>query len=218
MVAALPMDISQFTPAVRGIESAAPAPAEEAADRELVELARGGDLRAYDELVQRYQQRIYSLIYHMTSNHEDAGDLSQDVFVKAWQALKSFKGDSSFYTWIYRIAVNRTINHLKTRRQRTTHVSLNDLDVQAEHDQELVELASHRTPRRDVALRELQERLNEAMMKLSEEHRTVVTLYDVQGLSHDEIARIVGCNPGTVRSRLFYARQQLQAWLSDLQR
>lgn len=210
MVAALPMDL----PA----EHAVPAqvPAVDQADRELVRRAQSGDKVAYDDLVQRYQERIYATIYHMTSNHEDASDLAQDVFVRAWTALRSFKGDSSFYTWIYRIAVNRTINFLKQRRNRSTHLSLNDLEVGTENDPEMVELVSHRTPRRDAALSELQQRLNSALQKLSEEHRTVVTLHDVQGLAHEEIAQILKCNPGTVRSRLFYARQQLQAWLSDL--
>lgn len=180
----------------------------------LVRRARQGDLGAYDDLVRRYQERIYATVYHMTSNHEDANDLAQEAFIKGFQALKSFKGGSSFYTWVYRIAVNKTINFLKQRRNRS-QMSLNDLDFNAEHDPDLVALISDKTPRREVNLTELQERLNEAMQKLSEPHRLVVTLHDVQGLSHEEIAEIMECNIGTVRSRLFYARQQLQAHLSD---
>ena len=183
-------------------------------ERALVGEARAGDLKAYDALVRRHQERVYATIYHMTSNHEDAADLTQETFVKAFQALKSFKGDSSFFTWIYRIAVNKTINHLKQRKHRG-QVSLNDLDVNAENDPDLVALVSDRTPRRDVSLRELQERLNMAMQRLSEEHRMVVTLHDIQGLKHEEIAGIMKCNVGTVRSRLFYARQQLQGYLGD---
>ncbi|MFZ1072707.1 MAG: sigma-70 family RNA polymerase sigma factor [Verrucomicrobiia bacterium] len=180
----------------------------------LVGRARRGDLEAYDELVRRYQERIYATVYHMTSNHEDANDLAQESFVKAFQALKTFKGGSSFYTWLYRIAVNKTINFLKQRKNRT-HVSLNDLDFNAEHDPDLVALISDKTPRREAGLAELQEKLNAALLKLSEPHRLVVVLHDVQGLSHDEIAKIMECNIGTVRSRLFYARQQLQGYLSD---
>lgn len=208
------------TPVERPVPAPASAPvsADESADRALVRLAQSGDLGAFDELVVRYQERIYALVYHMTSNHEDANDLAQEAFVKAWKALRNFKGDSSFYTWVYRIAVNHTLNHLKTRRSRTQHVSLNDLDFNAEHDPDLLQLISHKNPRRDVNLRELGERLNEAILKLSDEHRTVVTLHDIQGMPHEEIAQILQCNPGTVRSRLFYARQQLQAWLSDLLR
>jgi RNA polymerase sigma-70 factor (ECF subfamily) len=183
-------------------------------EAELVRRARRGDLEAYDELVRRYQERIYATIYHMTANHEDANDLVQETFVKAFRALRTFKGGSSFYTWLYRIAVNKTINFLKQRRGRS-QMSLNDLDFNAEHDPDLVSLISDKTPRREAHLSELQERLNTAMQKLSEVHRLVVTLHDVQGLPHEEIARIMDCNVGTVRSRLFYARQQLQAYLSD---
>ena len=181
---------------------------------ELVRRARKGDLAAYDDLVRRYQERIYATIYHMTANHEDANDLAQEAFIKAFQALRSFKGGSSFYTWVYRIAVNKTINFLKQRKNKA-QMSLDDLDLNAEHDPDLVALISDKTPRREVNLAELQEKLNAAMQKLSEPHRLVVTLHDVQGLSHEEIAEIMGCNIGTVRSRLFYARQQLQAYLSD---
>src|SRR5437763_11373018 len=180
----------------------------------LVKRAQQGELGAYDELVRRYQERIYATVYHMTSNHEDANDLAQEAFIKAYTALKSFKGDSSFYTWVYRIAVNKTINFLKQRKNRT-HLSLNDLDFSAENDPDLVALISDRTPRRDMNLTELHEKLNEAMQKLSPVHRLVVTLHDVQCLSHEEIGKIIDCNIGTVRSRLFYARQQLQGYLSD---
>jgi RNA polymerase sigma factor (sigma-70 family) len=196
---------------VERTDSEPPAPEEESA---LVHRARHGDLAAYDDLVKRYQERIYATIYHMTSNHEDANDLAQDSFIKAFQALKSFKGGSSFYTWLYRIAVNKTINFLKQRKNRT-HMSLNDLDFNAEHDPDLMALISDNTPRRAAGLTELQEKLNAALLKLSEPHRLVVVLHDVQGQSHEEIAKVMGCNIGTVRSRLFYARQQLQGYLND---
>lgn len=183
-------------------------------ERQLVKLAKEGDLGAYDDLVRRYQERIYATLYHMTSNHEDANDLAQEAFIKAYKALKSFKGDSSFYTWVYRIAVNRTINFLKQRRNRH-HMSLNDADWNVENNPDLVSLISEKTPRREANLSELQEKLNEALQKLSEVHRMVVVLHDVQGVPHEEISEIMKCNVGTVRSRLFYARQQLQAILSD---
>jgi RNA polymerase sigma-70 factor (ECF subfamily) len=183
-------------------------------DLTLVNRAQSEDLGAYDTLVRRYQERIYATVYHMTSNHDDANDLVQETFIKAYRALKSFKGHSSFYTWVYRIAVNKTINFLKQRKYRV-QMSLNDMDFNPEHDPDLVALISNNTPRRDLNLAELQEKLNVAMQKLSEHHRMVVTLHDVQGLSHEEIGKIMDCNVGTVRSRLFYARQQLQAYLSD---
>ena len=187
---------------------------EVADDFVLVQRAQQGDESAYDELVKRYQERVYATIYHMTANHEDAGDLAQETFIKGFQALKSFKGDSSFYTWVYRIAVNKTINFLKQRKNKS-HLSLNDLDLNAENDPDMVALVCDKTPRREAGLSELQEKLNAAMLKLSPAHRLVVTLHDVQGLAHEEIANIMDCNIGTVRSRLFYARQQLQAYLSD---
>jgi len=198
-------------PGVEGATPPAPTPVEE---KLLVERARKGDLEAYDELVKRYQERIYATVYHMTSNHEDANDLAQEAFIKAFHALKSFKGGSSFYTWVYRIAVNKTINFLKQRKNRA-QMSLDDIDFNAEHDPDLVALISEKTPRREINLAELQEKLNTALQKLSEPHRLVVTLHDVQGMSHEEIAKIMDCNIGTVRSRLFYARQQMQGYLSD---
>jgi RNA polymerase sigma factor (sigma-70 family) len=205
------MTMIMAEPAERNDSEAAATPVEE---KVLVDRARRGDLHAYDDLVKRYQERIYATIYHMTSNHEDANDLAQESFVKAFQALKSFKGGSSFYTWLYRIAVNKTINFLKQRKNRQ-HMSLNDLDFNAEHDPDLVALVSDKTPRREAGLAELQEKLNAALLKLSDSHRMAVVLHDVQGLSHEEIAKIMRCNIGTVRSRLFYARQQLQALLAD---
>src|SRR5271163_3028233 len=195
-------------------EEAEGAESQRESDLTLVRQAQREDVGAYDELVRRYQERIYATVYHMTSNHEDANDLVQETFIKAYRALKTFKGDSSFYTWVYRIAVNKTINFLKQRKNRV-NMSLNDVDFHAENDPDLVALVSEKTPRRDLNLAELQDKLNGAMQKLSEHHRMVVTLHDIQDLSHEEIGRIMDCNVGTVRSRLFYARQQLQAHLSD---
>src|SRR5208283_814030 len=139
-------------PVTRTADSETPAPVDEEV---LVQGARRGDLKAYDELVRRYQERIYATIYHMTANHEDANDLAQESFIKAFQALKSFKGGSSFYTWLYRIAVNKTINFLKQRKNRI-HLSLNDLDFNTEHNPDLVALISEKTPHREVNLAELQ--------------------------------------------------------------
>src|SRR5438045_3448551 len=107
----------------------------------LVARARQGDLAAYDDLVRRYQERIYATVYHMTANHEDANDLAQEAFIKGFHALKSFKGGSSFYTWVYRIAVNKTINFLKQRKNKL-QMSLDDLDFNVEHDPDLVALIS----------------------------------------------------------------------------
>src|SRR5688500_3487947 len=138
-------------------------------DLTLARRAQDGDAAAYDTLMRKYQQRIYATLYNMTSNHEDANDLTQETFIKAYQALKSFKGDAGFYTWVYRIAVNKTLNFLKQRKNKQ-HMSLNDLDFNVEHNPDLVALISEKTPRRDADLTELQEKLNAAMQKLSEPH------------------------------------------------
>lgn len=183
-------------------------------DEVLVRRTQHGDAAAFDALVERYKERLYATVYHMTSNHEDANDLVQDSFIKAYKSIRSFKGQSSFYTWVYRIAVNRTINFLKRRKNRNQY-SLDDIDNSIHTDPDFVELMSHVTPRREVGLMELQEKLNEAMQKLSEPHRAVVAMHDIQGMTHADIAKVMKCSEGTVRSRLFYARQQLQALLSD---
>jgi RNA polymerase sigma factor (sigma-70 family) len=138
----------------------------------------------------------------------------QDIFVKAYRSLDRFRGTSSFYTWVYRIAINHTINFLK-KRQRTAGLSLNDEDEGIERDPAYVELSSRESPARSAFLSELQEKLNKSLLTLSEKHRAVVVLHDIQGVPHDEIARMIGVSEGTVRSRLFYARQRLQAELSE---
>ena len=205
-------------PAVASHAAASPPAAEIPAgppDAELVRRARDGDLAGYDELIRRHQSRIYGMMYHMTANHEDANDLTQEAFIRGYQTLRSFRGEAAFFTWIYRIAVNRALNFIKQRRNRTPHVSLDDFDPQGEVENYLRELISDKTPRRDAAMKELQEKLNGALLKLSEKHRLVVTLHDIQGVSYDEIAAITGCNVATVRTRLFYARHLLQGYLAD---
>ncbi len=187
---------------------------DETTDRELVARAQQQDVAAYDELVQRYYKKIYALLYNMTSNKEDAEDLIQEVFVKAYSALTRFKGDSSFYTWVYRIAVNRAINYVK-RRNKRAGISLDNVDSGIERDKAYVELSAKESPFRDATLSELQEKLNTALQKLSDKHRVVVVMHDIEGVPHDEIARVLGVSSGTVRSRLFYARQILQSELAD---
>lgn len=183
-------------------------------DEELVARAQKGDLDAFDELMRRYQPRIYALALRMTSSPEDAEDILQDVFVRAHAALARFEGKASFYTWVYRIALNRTINYLKKRKRRMA-ISLDDPDAGLENHETLVEEGAKDSPTRDLMNKELREKLNDALQRLSENHRTVVVLHDIQGVPHNEIGEMLGLSSGTIRSRLFYARQQLQAWLSD---
>jgi RNA polymerase sigma-70 factor (ECF subfamily) len=186
-------------------------------DIELVARTQAGDARAFDELVVKYTPRLYGLVYNMTSNHEDANDLLQDVFAKAFRSIKGFRGKSSFYTWVHSIAVNMTINFLK-KRGRRFQMSLDDIDLNIQNDKEFIELTASSSPVREAELGELQQRLNEAMLKLSPEHRAVVTMFDIQGMPHAEISRITGISEGTVRSRLFYAHRQLQAYLEEFRK
>ena len=183
-------------------------------DIDLIARTQAGDPTAFDQLVIKYSPRLYGLVYNMTSNHEDANDLMQDIFAKAYRALGGFRGKSSFYTWIHSIGVNMTINFLK-KRGHHYKLSLDDVDSNIQNDQDFIELTTGSNPVRDADLAELQQRLNEAMMKLSYEHRTVVTLFDIQGMSHAEISEVLGVSNGTVRSRLFYAHQQLQSYLGE---
>ena len=183
-------------------------------DDELVRLSQSGDTRAFDDLVRKYTPKLYGLVYNMTSNRDDTADLLQDVFAKAYRSIKRFQGKSTFYTWIYSISVNMTLNFLK-KRGRYTKLSLDDVDNGIQNDPDFISMTSGASPLREVNIHELQKRLNEAMQKLSEDHRTVVTLYDIQGLQHSEISKILGVSEGTVRSRLFYAHRQLQTYLDD---
>ena len=183
-------------------------------DDELVRRAQQQDDVAYGELVRRYQRKMYALAYNMTSSKEDAEDLVQDVFIKAYKSLKYFQGNASFYTWVYRIAVNKSINHLKKRNRRTA-MSLDSMDEGVERDKHYVELMARESPFRDADMNEIQEKLNRALQKLSEKHRAVVVLHDIQGVPHEEIAKMLGCSSGTVRSRIFYARQFLQQELKE---
>ena len=193
-------------------ETAPPAAALD--EHKLLQRARQGDLAAGDDLVRRYHERIYNLLYHMTASREDAEDLTQDAFVKAFAALNRFRGGSSFYTWLYRIALNHGINFLKKRGRREI-MSLDSLDQAIERDPFYVELRARESPVRAATLGELQKKLNAALQQLSHKHRTVVVLHDIQGLPHEEIARMLETSEGTVRSRLFYARRQLQRALKE---
>jgi len=183
-------------------------------DAELVQRAQEGDTRAFDELVMKYSRKLYGLVYNMTSNKEDTHDLLQDIFAKAYRSLKRFRGKSTFYTWIYSISVNMSLNFLKKRKRRAGY-SFDDIDSGIQNDPAFIDQAYHANPRRQSNINELQKKLNEAMQELSEDHRSVVTMFDIQGMPHAEISRILGVSEGTVRSRLYYAHKQLQGYLEE---
>jgi len=186
-------------------------------DKQLVARTQEGDTAAFDQLVVKYAPRLYGLIYNMTSNHEDTNDLLQDVFSKAYKSIGGFRGRYSFYTWVHSIAVNMTLNFLK-KRGRRYQMSLDDVDASVQNDKEFLELTATSSPVREADLSELQRRLNEAMMKLSDEHRAVVTMFHIQGMPHAEISKILRVSEGTVRSRLFYANRQLQNYLEEFRK
>lgn len=185
-------------------------------DFQLVALAKQGDMRAYDELVIRHQGKIYGMIRNMVKNDADAWDLSQDAFVKAWKALPRFEARARFSTWLFRIAHNVVYDWARKRKIESAG-ELNDeifdrekIDGSAKTAPAFVE-----SPDDAMANTELREKIEEAMGKLSMDHREAVMLKDVQGLSYKEIAEVMGCTLGTVMSRLFYARQKLQTLLKD---
>lgn len=186
----------------------------EPSDDVLVSRTQSGDARAFDQLVVRFSPRLYGLVYNMTSSHEDTNDLLQEVFAKAYRSIKGFQGKSSFYTWMHTIAVNMTINFLKKRNRRKT-MSLDDVDNGILNDPDFIAATSNGDPSHSANLGELQKKLNESLMKLSHDHRAVVTMFDIQGMPHAEIAKILKISEGTVRSRLFYAHKQLQNHLQE---
>ena len=174
-----------------------------------------GNRRAFDFFVRKYQRRLFGVIYNMTGNKEDAADLLQDVFVKAFKGLQDFKGDSQVYTWLYRITTNTTLTFLQKRKQNTS-MSLENFSPEDEDIPEFL-LKDPKSVKGDkeILLKELQEKLNESLQKLSITHRTVIVLFEIEGMNHAEIGKILGCSEGTVRSRLHYAKEQLKQLLKD---
>ena len=181
----------------------------------LVKRVQDGDIAAFDSIMLLYRERLYSVIYNMTFNHDDAADLTQESFVKAFRSLGKFKGKSSFFTWLYRIGVNMTLSHLQRKKTRK-FFSFEQISEEYASSKEFEKLSSSESSSvRNTLLNELHQKLNEALLKLSDKHRTIVVLFEIDGLSHREISKIMKCTEGTVRSRLHYAKLQLQSLLSD---
>lgn len=182
-------------------------------DAELVRLARQGDRGAFQELVERYQRKIYVVLLGMLREHDAAWEASQETFVKALRSLDRFKGEASFYTWLYRIAVNVAIDHQR-RAARRPLVGVAETTVEAQAS--LQEDLRKHDPFRRVRDREIGERVRAAIEQLTPEHRAAILLREVEGLSYEEISRVMECAKGTVMSRLHYARKKLQTLLKDL--
>ena len=178
-------------------------------DAFLVEQCRAGDEEACEALVRQYQERVFALISRMTGDSDRVEDIAQEVFLKAFRSLKSFRGGSRFYTWLYRITVNTVLNTMRSqgRRQETSLDALEGFEVQADADMEPAEV---------TARLELARRVREAIDQLEEPYRVIVYLRELEDLSYEEIAEVVELPVGTVKSRLFRARQHLKGLLQDL--
>ncbi len=183
-------------------------------DLKLVQKAQAGDNRAFDLLVLKYESRIANVISKLVWNQEDVLDVSQEAFIKAYRALPNFRGDSAFYTWIYRIAINTAKNFLvaKGRRPPTT-----DIDAQeAEQFYGENKLKDYETPESKLYRDELEQTVNKALKALPEDLRTAITLREMEGLSYEEIAAVMECPVGTVRSRIFRAREAIDSKIMPL--
>jgi len=184
------------------------------ADHQLVQATLDGDATAYRCLVERYQGRIYAVIFGMVRNREDAKELSQDAFVKAYKNLSRFRLESKFYTWLCRISMNVAIDHL--RRQKLRRTEEFDEGVASRESGGVISLAHHRDdPVRNLERKEMRVRILEELEKLPEDQRQIIVLREVDGLSYKEISGIMDVPEGTVMSRLYYARKKLQTALTD---
>ena len=207
-----------FEARFRVTEPAAAPPAPSDSDALLVERAAAGDHRAYELLVIKYQRRIERLIGRMVRDVDLVPDIAQETFIRAWRALHQFRGDAQFYTWLYRIAVNTAKKSLMElqRNPVVTETALHSADDDDETSRRENELTSESTPESELAAREIAAAVNAAMEALPEDLRTAVTLREIEGLSYEEIAEAMNCPIGTVRSRIFRAREAISARVKPL--
>ncbi len=183
-------------------------------DSELVARVLQGDKNAFRPIVERYQNRIFAMVVGMVRDEAEARDLVQNAFIKAYQNLDTFRLDSSFYTWLYRIAMNLAIDSCRKRRRRKTG-SFDEAVAARDEDGEMLELHHTDGPAEALQRKELRARIFGAMEELTEEQREVLLLREVEGLSYAEISESMGIPEGTVMSRLFYARKKMQALLRE---
>lgn len=186
------------------------------ADDELVPLARTGNLDAFEELVHRHRDKVFARAMLMLRNEEDALELSQEAWVKSWQKLEQFHGESSFATWITRIVINLCLDHLR-RQKRLKIESVEEMDEETGGVERQMPLVSV-NPTEGLESEELRARIDDALGKLSDAHRTVLVLHEFEGLEYKAIAERIGISIGTVMSRLFYARRRMALLLQSLQK
>src|SRR5581483_3823974 len=185
-----------------------------ASDEQLVGAAKKGDMAAFEELVARHRDKIYARAFSMMRNEDEAVDLSQEAWVKSWQRLKQFQGESSFGTWMTRIVINLCLDQLRRRkRQRTESIEeMNEESGGVERQMPVVNV----NPTEGLERGELRKKIDAALGQLSHEHRTALVLHEFEDMEYKEIARVTGCSIGTVMSRLFYARRKMAVLLANL--
>ena len=179
-------------------------------ENSLIERSKQGEYSAFRQLVEQYQSRIYAVCYGVVRNREDALDVMQEVFIKIYHSIKKFHGESGLYSWIYRIAVNASLDFLRKqkRKRKFFETAYQERDVQ-------IKGANTETPGDIVITLELKEVVHQAINKLPEKHKAIIILREIEGLSYQEIAKIMKCSEGTVMSRLFYARKKLTSLLKN---
>jgi len=183
-------------------------------DQELVERVQSGDKAAFDLLVGKYQHKIVCLISRYVTDHAEAMDVAQEAFIKAYRAIGRFRGDSAFYTWLYRIAINTAKNHLVAQSRRPPQ---SDVDAQdAEQFQVDSRLKEQDSPEHDVLRAEIEKTIHDAIADLPDDLRVAITLRELDGMSYEDIAKSMDCPIGTVRSRIFRAREAIDARLRPL--
>jgi len=184
-------------------------------DQELVLAVRNGDSDAFRTLFERYNRRAYALAFGVLRNQDDALDVVQDAFIKAHKYLDKFEGNSSFYTWLYRIVMNLAIDHLRKHR-RVKPVELDETRIEAEGDEGLLPRILGGNPARALVDKQIRARIDQALDELSHNHRAVLVMRELEGLSYEDMAQAMSCSKGTIMSRLFHARRNMQKRLLDL--
>tara|TARA_Y100001936_G_scaffold253847_1_gene321586 strand:+ start:4981 stop:5583 length:603 start_codon:yes stop_codon:yes gene_type:complete len=182
-------------------------------DQELVERAQKGDKKAFELLVIKYQRKLIRLLSQFIRDSDEVEDVAQETFIKAYRSLSSFRGDSAFYTWLYRIGINAAKNFLVSQKRRVSKTS-NGFDIEdAENYEEGSHLRELGTPERELISKQVAKIIYQTLNELPEELRTAITLREIDGLSYEEIANVMGCPTGTVRSRIFRAREVISGQL-----
>jgi RNA polymerase sigma-70 factor (ECF subfamily) len=182
---------------------------------DLVKRCQAGNSEAFDELVTRYRTRVFGMIYNMVHSEQDAWDLAQDSFVKAWKSIGRFRGQSSFYTWIYRIVMNVTIDWLRKKQVKSGTEFDDSIQLKEVEPGSRTVPQAEALPSEHMEQTEIRGEIDKAIAQLSPEHRAVILMKEIEGMQYHEIAEALGCSIGTVMSRLFYARKKLQNLLKD---